>query len=105
MFSVLARDFFARLTRRYLDYYLSRELPNHIGAKSRFPSLAEHHRFDQALESHCRQTALIIRQYSADWFSKHTFEGGIDPDKVGGFVHYAFEKIRRELVRRRDAEP
>jgi hypothetical protein len=105
MFSVLAHDFFARLTRRYLDYYLSRELPNHIGLRSRFPTLGDHHHFDQALDAHCRQTALIVRQFAADWFSKHTFEGGIDPQKAGGFVHYAFEKIRRELVRRRDAEP
>src|SRR5215218_4153653 len=35
-FSVLARDFFARLTRRSLDCYLSRELSNHIGAGERF---------------------------------------------------------------------
>ena len=30
-FGVLARDFFARLTRRHLEYYLGRELANHIG--------------------------------------------------------------------------
>jgi hypothetical protein len=103
-FGVLARDFFARLTRRYLDYYLSRELPNHIGADSRFPGLADYHDFEEALESHCRETSLIVRDFSADWFSKHTYEGGIDPQKAGNFVHYAFEKIRQELVRRRDAD-
>jgi hypothetical protein len=35
-FSALAREFFARLTQRSLDYYLSRELSNHIGASERF---------------------------------------------------------------------
>jgi hypothetical protein len=30
-FGVLARDFFARLTRRHLEYYLSRELSKHVG--------------------------------------------------------------------------
>jgi hypothetical protein len=31
-FALLARDFFARLTYRSLDYYLSRELALHTGA-------------------------------------------------------------------------
>ena len=31
-FAALAREFFACLTQRSLDYYLSRELSNHIGA-------------------------------------------------------------------------
>ena len=35
-FCALAREFFARLTQRTLDYYLSRELSNHIGAGERF---------------------------------------------------------------------
>ena len=35
-FSALAREFFARLTQRSLEYYLSRELSNHIGAGQRF---------------------------------------------------------------------
>ena len=39
-FSDLARDFFARLTRRHLTYYLSRELSNHVGLSSRFRSIA-----------------------------------------------------------------
>jgi hypothetical protein len=29
-FAVLARDFFARLTRRHINYYLSRELSKHV---------------------------------------------------------------------------
>src|SRR4051794_15007972 len=38
-FGVLGHDFFARLTRRHLDYYLSRELSNHVGATGRFRSV------------------------------------------------------------------
>ena len=34
-FPVLARDFFARLTRRHLNYYLSRELSRHVGPRQR----------------------------------------------------------------------
>jgi hypothetical protein len=103
-FSVLARDFFARLARRHLDYYLSRELPKHVGVNSRFQTLREHKQFEEALDLHCRETSRIIKEFSGEWFSKQNYEGGIDLTKAGGFVHVAFDKIRRELRRRRDAD-
>ena len=42
-FSALAREFFARLTQRSLDYYLSRELGNHIGTDQRFRTMVNGH--------------------------------------------------------------
>jgi hypothetical protein len=103
-FSVLARDFFARLTRRHLDYYLSRELSKHVGINSRFQTIREHKQFEEALDVHCRETSRIIKEFSGEWFSKQNYEGGIDHVKAGGFVHVAFDKIRKELRRRRDAD-
>jgi hypothetical protein len=103
-FSVLARDFFARLTRRHLDYYLSRELSKHVGINSRFQTIREHKQFEEALDVHCRETSRIIKEFSGEWFSKQNYEGGIDYVKAGGFVHVAFDKIRKELRRRRDAD-
>jgi hypothetical protein len=100
-FAVLARDFFARLTRRHLGYYLSRELSNHVGASCRFPSVREHRSFEQALDLHCREATRIIEEYSGEWLSKHNFEGGIDLGKAGRFVSYASKKIRDELLHRR----
>jgi hypothetical protein len=103
-FSVLARDFFARLTRRHLDYYLSRELAMHVGINSRFQTIREHKQFDEALDLHCRETARIVNEFSGEWFSKQNYEGGIDHAKAGRFVHVAFDKIRKELRMRRDAD-
>jgi hypothetical protein len=103
-FSVLARDFFARLTRRHLDYYLSRELSNHVGIGSRFQTVREHKQFEEALDLHCRETARIVKEFSGEWFSKQNYEGGIDQAKAGGFVHVAFDKIRKELRMRRNAD-
>jgi hypothetical protein len=100
-FAVLARDFFARLTRLHLNYFLSRVLLAHIGAGKRFSSVREHRAFEEALEIHCRETSRIIREFSAEWFSKHVFEGGIDEAGAGRFVHVAFQKIRKELQQRR----
>jgi hypothetical protein len=101
-FGVLGHDFFTRLTRRHLDYYLSRELPNHVGATERFRSLREHIAFEEALDRHCREAAEIAREYSGEWFSKHVYEGGIDPAKAGGGLQYAFKKVEDELRVRRE---
>lgn len=101
-FAVLCHDFLARLTRRHLDYYLSRELPNHVGATGRFRSLREHMAFEDALDRHCREVAEIAREYSGEWFSKHVYEGGIDPAKAGGGLSYAFKKVEDELRVRRE---
>ena len=48
-FANLARDFFARLSYRSLDYFLSRELANHTGADKRFASDAARMEFQRAL--------------------------------------------------------
>ena len=102
-FTVLARDFFARLTRRLFSYYLSRELPQNVGMNSQFRTIREHRDFEVALDNHCRETTKIIKEFSGEWFSKHTHEGGISEAKAGRFAHVAFKKIRDELRQRRDA--
>jgi hypothetical protein len=99
-FAVLARDFFARLTRRHLNFYLSRELASHVGPGQYFPTLVEHEEFETALHLHCQEATRIIREFSAGWFCKHTAEDGIDRELAGRFVHVAAGKIRDELVRR-----
>jgi hypothetical protein len=96
-FGILAQDFFARLLRRHLAYYLSRQLPKHVGVAERFPTLREHSDFDDALELHCREAARIVTRFAGEWHSKNTFEGGITQKKAGGFIHVAMEKLRKEL--------
>src|SRR5258706_2783729 len=102
-FAVLARDFFSRLARRQLDYFLSRELSQHVGLNSRFRTIREHRDFEQALDLHCREASRIIKEFSGEWFSKYTYEGGITEAKAGNFAHVAFGKIREELRQRRSA--
>jgi hypothetical protein len=105
-FGVVARDFVARLIRHCVDYFLSRELPNHVGPSRRYPSLNEHWEFEQALTRHCREVSEIVERFAAEWFSKTVFEGGITPDKAGRFAHVLFKKARYELrVRHAGAPP
>jgi hypothetical protein len=102
-FGVLARDFFGRLTRRSLDYFLSRELPNHVGFTKRFTSIDDHHRFEQALDTHCREASLIMEEFAAKWYSKTNYETGITESSAGHFAYVAFDKLHRELRIRREA--
>jgi hypothetical protein len=90
-FAVLARDFFARLTERYLTYFLSRELSNQFG------SVHANRQFREGLSLHCKQASKIVEKFAADWFSKANYEGGITPRKAAGFVGHAVTKLGAEL--------
>jgi hypothetical protein len=104
-FSTLAREFFARLTQRSLDYYLSRELGNHIGAGERFRDDRARSQFDDALEWHCREASRIVESFAGGWYGKNVYQGdGLTTDGIRRFAPVAFKKIRAELRKRRDAE-
>ena len=104
-FGALAREFFARLTQRSLDYYLSRELSNHIGVGERFRDDAARSQFDDALDRHCREASRIVEEFAGGWYGKNVYQGdGLTPDAVRRFAPVAFKKIRDELRKRRDAE-
>lgn len=99
-FAILARDFFSRLMRRHVAFFLDRELSNHVGAGRRFASVRDHAEFETALDLHCREASRIVKEFAGEWFNKHLFEGGIDPGKAGRFVHVAAGKICEELRQR-----
>ena len=90
-FSSLAREFFARLTERYLAYYLSRELSIQLG------TVQANREFREALSLHCRQASKIVEDFAGSWFSKANYQGGITRRKASGFVGHAITKLRAEL--------
>lgn len=96
-FASLAREFFARLTQKTLEHYLSRELPKHVGPRGRFVSIDSQMEFREALERHCRETALIVRDFAGGWFSKALYEERLTPRAAGAFGDYALKKLRDEL--------
>jgi hypothetical protein len=98
-FGNLGRDLFSRFLSRYLTYFLSRELSNHVGPGQRFANIEEHSAFNQALDLYCRQAARIVEEFAGGWFSKANYEGGIDLKKAGDFAFVALEKIRSELAK------
>jgi hypothetical protein len=98
-FSALAREFFTRLSRKYLTYFLSRELSNYVSGDGRFASIERHAQFNEGLDLYCRQATRIIEEFSGGWFSKANFEGGITQEKAASFVYVALKKLRSELAR------
>jgi hypothetical protein len=98
-FSTLAREFFTRLSRKYLTYFLSRELSNYVSGDGRFSNIDSHAAFNKGLDLHCRQASRIIEEFSGGWFSKANYKGGITQEKAAGFVHVALKKLRAELAK------
>ncbi|AMV25206.1 hypothetical protein VT84_12475 [Gemmata sp. SH-PL17] len=96
-FALLAHEFYARFTRRFLLYHLARELSQHVGGNGRFATPGEHNAFLTDLDTHCREAAVIVREYAGGWYSKSQFEGGITSEQAGRFCAYALTKLRREL--------
>lgn len=103
-FARLARDFFSRLTYRCLDYYLSRELANHVGSGARFANDGARTRFDDALARHCFEASKIVEAFAGGWYGKNVYQGEeLTKVKVEAFARYAFRKLKAELGKRRDA--
>lgn len=100
-FAGLTRDFFARLTQKTLEYYISRELPNHVGPGKPIGSIDKQIEFRIALERHCREASLIVEEFAGGWYSKANYKGAITPAQARGFTEYALTKMRAELRARR----
>ena len=94
-FGSFAKEFYSRFTFRCLNYFVSKEVANHIGEGRRFLTMEKHGAFIVALAKHCSETAKIIEEYSGDWFSKWNWEtqGDITREKVSDFNSYAMTKL------------
>ncbi|MFD0981825.1 hypothetical protein [Tropicimonas aquimaris] len=104
-FAEFARAFFAGLTHRTLQYYLSRELARHTGEDRRFATDAARMAFDRVLERHTWEAAGIVREFASGWYGKNVWQGdGPTPEKIANFSAYAFTKLRKELARRRELD-
>ena len=97
-FSLFAREFFSRLTNKYLNYFVSRTVAHHIGEGRRFRTLAQQGAFTKALATHSHEASIIVEEFSGGWFSKTNWENrGISRKDALGFAHVAMKKIVAEL--------
>lgn len=97
-FSIFARDFFARLTNKCLDYFVSKAVSHHVGEGKRFRTLAQQGEFTKALGTHSREASKIIEEFSGGWFSKTNWvKKSISRKDAASFTHVAMKKIVAEL--------
>lgn len=99
-FGSLARRFFGDFLARTLRYFVDRELPNHVGVSASLSGVAEAVEFKEALDLYARQSARILEEFAAGWYSKHNWQSAsrISLDEARGFTAVALRKLRMELL-------
>lgn len=99
-FGSLGRMFFGRLMDKVVQYYVSRTSALNVGPGQRFATLAAKREFDQAVALHCREAAVIVQKFAAEWKSSAEWRAkGADltREQVKGFTHVAMNKFVAEL--------
>ena len=95
-FGELGQRFFGRFIARFLNFYLSRATAAALGGP-RLPDLANIVEFNEALRTHCEQSARIVRDFCGEWYSKTAYEEGINPENASRFLAVAVRKLSSEL--------
>lgn len=98
-FGELARSFFGDFIARTLRYFVEREVSNLVGTTHVMRTVNDSRQFTMALDSYARDSARIVEEFAAGWYSKHNWEtgGAISQEEAQGFVAVALRKLRTEL--------
>lgn len=96
-FQTLMHEFYSGFTSRYVSYYLSRELPYHVGAGKCFANLDEHSQFTKGFDLYCRQTVRIADEFTSGWVGKAIYKGDTGPEAIRTFAHVTFKKLTSEF--------
>lgn len=95
-FGRLSQSFFGSFLSQFLNFYLSRVTASELGRGS-VGEIGDITAFNQALARHCDQSAAIVKNFAAEWYSKTEFQYGIDARRAGSFVAIAINKLQAEL--------
>lgn len=101
-FADLGQAFFGRFMSGFLNFYLSRVTAAHLG-EGRLHQVGDLTAFNQALGTHCRESARIVRDFAGQWYSKTEYRRGISLENTGGFVAVALAKLQDEFRLQRGA--
>lgn len=97
-FGLLSRQFFSNFLNRTLQFFISKEISNHVGGGKSFEDVEAVEDFEVALDSFCYQSSKIVEDFAGGWYSKRNWEGDISYDDARKFVHVAIEKLKSELA-------
>lgn len=106
-FGEFNQRFHADLSYRILNYHLDREMPRHVAATGRFPTIADMNVFQAGLRKHCMESSMIMRTFARDWLGKQYAsqpkDGSrpkMDAKKSAGFIYVSTNKIAKEQRKR-----
>lgn len=99
-FAELGQTFFSGFIFRFLNFFLSRVTAANLG-RLKVRSVAQISEFNNALRRHCYQSALLVRDFCGEWFSKTEYQEGINFDNTSRFVAVALKKIQAEIKQQR----
>jgi hypothetical protein len=99
-FSDLGQQFFGCFMARFLNFYLSRITAAQVGG--RIVDAADLGGLNDALRTHCIQSARIVHDFCGEWYSKTEFQKGINLENTSGFMAVALRKLEAELRRQRE---
>lgn len=98
-FGQVAKEFYANFIGRSIRYITDKEISNYVGPDKSVSSPQQVTEFHHALNRYCLESARIVEEFAAGWFSKHNWESknDISEKEAGSFTSYALEKIQMEI--------
>ena len=100
-FGQLGQKFFGLFMARFLNFYVSRITAAHMG-NEKLQQLGDLAEFNKELRRHCHESALIVRDFAGEWYSKTEYMRGIDQENTSGFLATALKKLQAELLRQKE---
>jgi hypothetical protein len=102
-FAELGRSFFGSFMYRFLNFYLSRVTATNLGV-NKIQCIGTISEFNKTLRQHCYQSALIVRDFCGEWFSKTEYQEGISFENTSGFIAVALKKLQAELQQQKSGQ-
>ncbi len=99
-FADLGQKFFGHFMTHYLNFFLSRVTAAQVGT-GKLRSVEDITKFNQVLQTHCEQTAKIVRDYCGEWYSKTEYMKGINIENTSDFMSVALKKLKSELKKQK----
>ncbi len=97
-YAELGHTFFSQFLSRYLNFYLSRATASAAGG-DRFLQTGDISIFNDALQTHCRQSSFVVRDFCGSWYSKTSYKEGINKKNTSVFLKVALNKLSKEMAR------
>lgn len=106
-FADLTQNYFARLAKDNIRYFMERELPAHVGQNGNYKSIPDLSVFDRGVDHHCKEGSFIMREFAETWYPKLRYHSDkpVSSKDIRSFAYVAVQKMRKELHKRNQDAP